>query len=80
MNFVIAKEKLNELGREDRFPVPVLDPGERYHFDAPYIILLKDKAQAASNAIELVFDAEIHVGMCVTHAAIRWMSTHAGKF
>ena len=80
MSFRIAKEALNDLGREDRIPVPVLDPGEKYRFDSEYIIVLKDKAQAATNAIESVFDAEIHVGMCATHAAIRWMSTHAGKF
>ena len=72
--------KLNEHGREDRFLVPVVPIGETYKFDDDYIVVVKDKAQAATNAIAYVFDAKIHEAMCVTHAAIRWMSTNAGKF
>ena len=71
---------LNVYGREDRFPVPDLPPGDTYVYDDDYIVILKDKAQAATNAISSVFEGEIHEAMCVTHAAIRWMSTNAGKF
>ena len=71
---------LNEHGREDRFLVPSIPIGESYQYDDDYIIVVKDKAQAATNAIAAVFEAELHEAMCVTHAAIRWMSTNAGKF
>ena len=72
---------LNDHGREDRFPTPVVPPGERYVFETPSIILLKDKAQAANNAIKEVFpDSEIHESMCMTHASIIWMSKNTQKF
>ena len=66
--------KLNEHGREDRFLVPALPVGELYKFDDDYIIVVKDRAQAATNVIAEIFEAEIHEAMCVTHVAIRWMS------
>ena len=62
--------KLNDHGREDRFLVPCLPIGELYEYDDNHIVVVKDKAQAATNAIAEVFDAEIHEAMCVTHAAI----------
>ena len=69
---------LNEHGREDRFEVPNVD---YYVYDTEYVILLKDKAQAATNAIAEVFpDSEIHEAMCAVHASIRWFSAHAAKF
>ena len=71
---------LNEHGREDRFEVPSLFPGEDYVYDADYVIVLKDKAQAATNAIADVFQAEVYEAMCVTHASIRWFSVNASKF
>ena len=72
---------LNDHGCEDRFSAPVVLPGERYVFETPYIILLKDKAQAATNAIKEVFpDSEIHECMCMTHASIIWMSKNTHKF
>lgn len=66
--------------REDHFEVPNWFQGEDYVFDADYIIILKDKAQAATNAIVDVFQAEVYKAMCVIHAAIRWFSVNASKF
>ena len=71
---------LNEHGREDRFVVPSLFPGEDYVFDADHIIVVKDKAQAATNAIGNVFNGKVYEAMCVTHASIRWFSVNASKF
>ena len=72
---------LNKFGREDRFLVPVLPPGEAYVWDSEYIVLVKDKAQAATNVIADVSpEAEIHEAICVIHASIRWLSVNSGKF
>ena len=72
---------LNDHGRKDRFATPIVLPGERYVWEAPYIILLKDKAQAATNAVAEVFpDSEIHEVMCATHASIIWFSKNTCKF
>ena len=74
--------KVNEHGREDRIPVPITLPGEDdWVLDTPYIVLLKDKAQAATNAITAVFPvSKVHEAMCLTHASIRWFSTNSNKF
>ena len=55
---------------------------KKYRFDAEYIIVLKDKAQAATNTIESVFHAEIHAGMLpplvkplVAWAILRWANS-----
>ena len=72
---------LNNHGREDRFATPIVLPGKRYVWEAPYIILLKDKAQAATNAVAEVFhDSEIHKVMCATHALIIWFLKNTCKF
>ena len=73
--------RLNEFGREDRFLVPLVSPGEVYEWDSEYIVLVKDKAQAATNAIAEVFpESDIHEAMCIIHASIRWLSVNSGKF
>ena len=62
---------LNDHGQEDFFSTPVVLPSERYVFKTPYIILLKDKAQAATNVIKELFpDFEIHECICMTHSSI----------
>ena len=40
-------------------------------YDDEYVIVLKDKAQAATKAISSVFEGNIHEAMCVTHASIQ---------
>ena len=72
---------LNDHGREDRFAVPVVLPGESYVWETPYLVLLKDKAQAATKTVKEVFpDSEIHEVMCATHASIIWFSKNTSKF
>ena len=75
-------DKVNEHGREHRIPVPITLPGEDdWVLDTPHIVLLKDKAQAATNAVKAVFPvSKVHEAMCLTHASIRWFSTNSNKF
>ena len=80
-NMSASINRLNEFGREDRFLVPVVPPGQPYVWDSEYIVLVKDKAQAATNAIAEVFpEADLHEAMCIIHASIRWLSVNSGKF
>ena len=65
--------------REDKFLLPTLEEGERWTWSPPTagkIVIMKDAALAASNAIKKVWPTEeVVVGTCAYHASSRWFDT-----
>jgi len=65
----------------------MLEPTEDFVFRPSGILsLMKDYSSAASSAAQEVFcngadgDFEIRIGMCHTHASLRWVSNHKPSF
>ena len=69
--------------RGNDFCLPDLEPGQKWRWEPTgnrRIVVMKDAALAASNAISTVWEGkEVLVGMCSYHASARWIDAGNGK-